>query len=584
MTEFAVDTAIYSDRRSPLRWVVSHVLRHRLYLISMFVGAFLNAGLASLVPIFIGMAFDAALATPADVDMIGLAALGIVVSQLVRAVVHVARNFSSEVVGQRLERDTRHELYVSLLGKSMTFHGLQPVGDTMARATNDVREVNRLMNPGVNLVVGSANFLLMPLLLAPRYDAALLLAPVFFLVTYVLALARYLKVLNPITDRVRLAFGDMNSRLAEAIDGIETVKGAAQEDQEIEMFRLNAREYRDAMVQQGRVEARFLPLLFLGITLAIGFTHAFYIYGLGRIAVGEIVGYMGLLLLFGFPTFVSLMAYSQVSLGMAGARRILELINRETELDENAGGYKQTIRGHVRFENVSFGYLPGSPVLENISFDVQPGETVAIVGQTGSGKSTLTKLINRTYDVDEGRVLVDGVNVRDWDLAALRRQISIIEQDVFLFSRSVAENIAFGYPDATREQIVAAAQAAQAHEFIETFKEGYETIVGERGATLSGGQRQRLAIARAFLTAPRILILDDSTSAVDSATEDRIQQAIARAAERQTTILITHRLSQIRWADKVVLMRNGRLIALGDHETLMADHEAYRRIFESYAG
>ena len=517
MTEFAVDTSIHSDRRSPLRWVISHVLRHKVYLILMFIGAFLNAALASVVPILIGVAFDAALASPADLRTIGLAALGIVISQLVRAVVHVSRNFSSEIVGQRLERDTRHELYVSLLGKSMTFHGLQPVGDTMARATNDVREVNRMMNPGVNLVVGSANFLLMPLLLAPRYDPALELAPVFFLITYVLALARYLNVLNPVTDRVRLAFGEMNSRLAESIDGIETVKGAAQEDQEIELFRVNAREYRDAMVQQGRIEARFLPLLLLGVTLAIGFTHAFVMYRGGRIAVGDIVAYMGLLSLFGFPTFVSLMAYSQVSLGMAGARRILELINR-------------------------------------------------------------------TYDVTSGRVLVDGVDVRHWDLAALRRQISIIEQDVFLFSRTVAENIAFGCPSASREEIVAAAKAAQAHEFIETFRDGYNTVIGERGTTLSGGQRQRLAIARAFLTEPHILILDDSTSAVDSATEDRIQQAIAHAAERQTTILITHRLSQIRWADKVILMRKGRLLAVGDHNMLMAEHQAYRRIFEQYAG
>lgn len=584
MTEFAVDTSIYSDRRTPLRWVISHVLRHKIFLLLIFIGAFVNAALASLVPILIGIAFDAALASPPDVAGIAQAALGILVSQLARAVVHIGRNFSSEVIGQRLERDTRHELYVSLLGKSMTFHGLQPVGDTMARATNDVREVNRMMNPGVNLVVGSANFLLMPLLLAPRYDPALLLAPVFFLVTYVLALARYLKVLNPVTDRVRLAFGDMNSRLAEAIDGIETVKGAAQEDQEIELFRLNAREYRDAMVQQGRIEARFLPLLLLGVTHAIGFTHAFLLYRAGAIEVGDIIGYMGLLALFGFPTFVSLMAYSQVSVGMAGARRILKLINRETELDENAGGFQATIKGHVRFEDVSFGYLDSSPVLENISFEVQPGETIAIVGQTGSGKSTITKLINRTYDVTRGCVTVDGVDVREWDLAALRRQISIIEQDVFLFSRTVAENIAFGNPYATQEQIVAAAKAAQAHEFIETFKDGYRTVIGERGTTLSGGQRQRLAIARAFLTEPRILILDDSTSAVDSATEDQIQQAIARAAERQTTILITHRLSQIRWADKVVLVRKGRLIAVGDHDTLMREHESYRRIFEQYSG
>jgi ATP-binding cassette subfamily B protein len=194
----------------------------------------------------------------------------------------------------------------------------------------------------------------------------------------------------------------------------------------------------------------------------------------------------------------------------------------------------------------------------------------------------LAKLINRTYEVDAGRVRVDGVDVRDWHLASLRRQISIIEQDVFLFSRTIAENIAFGYPDATREQIEAAAKAAQAHDFIMDFADGYETVVGERGTTLSGGQRQRIALARAFLTDPGILILDDATSAIDSETEDRIQRAIGRAAENRTTVLITHRLSQIRWADLIVVMRQGRVDAIGSHEELLEVSEAYRDIFTRY--
>jgi len=220
--------------------------------------------------------------------------------------------------------------------------------------------------------------------------------------------------------------------------------------------------------------------------------------------------------------------------------------------------------------------------LQDISFTARPGQTVAVVGQTGAGKSPLTKLINRTYDARDGRVLVDGIDVREWGLAGLRRQISIIEQDIFLFSRSIAENIAFGAPDATPEDIEAAARAAQAHDFITGFQDGYDTVVGGRGVTLSGGQRQRLALARAFLTHPRILILDDSTSAVDSATEDQIQRAIRHAAENRTTFLITHRLSQIRWADVVIVLRKGRLEAVGDHQSLMAQSSAYRRIFEQY--
>jgi ATP-binding cassette, subfamily B, bacterial len=454
----------------------------------------------------------------------------------------------------------------------------------MARATNDVREVNRMLNPGINLVVGSSNFMIMPLLFAPRYDWQLILAPLLFIVSYIIALVSYIRKLNPVADRVRLTFGAMNSRLAEAIDGIETVKSAAQEDQEIVQFEENAHDYREAMVAQGYIEAKFLPLLLLGLATAIGFTHALILFNAGRIAVGDVVAYMGLLALFGFPTFVSLTAYSQVALGMAGARRILELIQRETLLDENSGGGAAEIKGEITFENVTFGYVDGADTLRNVSFCVKPGQTVAIVGQTGAGKSSLVKLINRTYDVSDGRVLIDGVDVREWRLASLRQQISIIEQDIFLFSRSVADNIAFGCPSATREEIIAAARAAEAHDFILNFRDGYDTIVGERGVTLSGGQRQRLAIARAFLTRPRILALDDSTSAVDSATEDQIQRAIEQAAARQTTILITHRLSQIRWADQVILLRNGEVIAAGNHETLLRESPAYRRIFEQYEG
>jgi ATP-binding cassette subfamily B protein len=242
----------------------------------------------------------------------------------------------------------------------------------------------------------------------------------------------------------------------------------------------------------------------------------------------------------------------------------------------------------VTYDRVSFCYqppgeaCPGEPALEQVSFRAEPGQTIAIVGQTGSGKSSIAKLLNRTYDADNGRVLVDGVDVRDWNLEALRRQISIIEQDIFLFSRTIAENIAFGHPAASREEIEGAARAAQAHDFIMSFKDGYDTLVGERGVTLSGGQRQRIALARAFLTAPHILVLDDSTSAIDSATEDRIQRAIESAGAGRTMFLITHRLSQIRRADLIVVMRKGQVAAVGTHEQLMRESQAYRNIFARY--
>jgi ATP-binding cassette subfamily B protein len=467
----------------------------------------------------------------------------------------------------------------------MGFHDLRPTGEIMARATNDVRELALMMAPGLNLVIGSGIFLLMPIFVAPRYNPSLILTPLLFAIAYLVSMIFYLRNLQPVTAEVRRTFGVMNGGLAEAIDGIATVKGAAQEEAEVQRFVQNATSVRDALIAQGRVEARFLPLLLLGLAAGFALAHALYLYEQGAITIGDVVAYMGLIALFDFPVFTSLFAYSQVASGVSSARRILELIRHSPDLDENEAGHEGPMRGDIRFEQVTFAYDVGgeehdsSNALTDIGFDLAAGQTLALVGQTGSGKSTVAKLLNRIYDVNGGKILVDGVDVRNWSLAALRRQISIIEQDIFLFSRSIADNIAFGKPDATQEEIEAAARAAQAHDFIASFPDGYQTVVGERGVTLSGGQRQRIALARAFLTDPAILILDDSTSAIDSATEDQIQRAIERASAGRTTILITHRLSQIRWADKIVVLRKGRVAAVGTHEDLLEQSPAYRDIF-----
>jgi len=543
------------------------------------IGAVSNAALASIVPIFIGRAFNEIILPEPSLPIIGRYALIIGFSQIVRGMLQFARNFGFEIIAQNIEKFVRQELYINLLGKSMTFHNLQSVGDLMARSTNDVREVNYMFSPGVNLVFGSLNFLFIPLIVGPTYHIALIATPAAFIILYIFALWHYLKILNPITSQVRQTFGNLNSRLVEAIDGVEIVKASAQENGEIARFEKNAIDYRDASTKQGYIESRFLPLLLLGIAMATGLAHALFLFQEGQILMGDIIAYFGTLSLLGFPTFISLFAYSQISLGFAGARRIIELLKTENKLDQNKEGYDHTIAGNIEFNHVSFGYTDDEPILKDVNLTIKPGQTVAIVGQTGSGKTSLVKLINRTFDVHSGEIFVDHVNVRDWYLEALRNQISIIEQDVFLFSRSIAENIAFGKPNSTREEIIQAAKEAQAHDFIMSFEKGYETVIGERGTTLSGGQRQRLALARAFLTSPKILILDDSTSAIDSKTEDRIQQAIFRAAEGRTTLIITHRLSQIRWADLIVVMRQGEIMSIGKHEDLMRNSKSYQRIF-----
>ena len=561
----------------------------------LVLGAIGNASLAAAVPVLVGNAFNDILKPNPNLAALIPLALILGGSQIVRGVLQFGRNFGAELMAQKFERDVRDEIYVSLLGKSMTFHNLQPVGDTMARATNDVREINLMFSPGVNLVVGATLFMIVPFFIVPQYHPALLLTPTLFAIGYFISLWRYLRNMSPVTDEVRQTFGDMNTHLSETLDGVEIMKGAAQEGAETETFVTNARRVRDAFVRQGDIEARFLPNLLIGLAYAGGLFHALVLFRMGLLNIGGVVAYFGLLRMLEFPTFTSSFAYTQISLGLSSARRILQLINHETDLDQNAAGVSTAMRGEIEFRGVAFSYpspstsgepeapaappASGGPVLRDISFHVKPGQTVALVGQTGAGKTSLVRLINRTYDVEQGQVFIDGVDVRDWNLAALRSQISMIEQDIFLFSRSINDNIAFGRPGAPSQEVVAAAQAAQADDFILTFDHGYDTVIGERGVNLSGGQRQRLALGRAFLTDPRILILDDSTSAIDSATEDKIQRAIANASRGRTTILITHRLSQIRWADLIVVLRQGRIASIGTHDELMRASEAYSRIF-----
>ncbi|NLF12295.1 MAG: ABC transporter ATP-binding protein [Anaerolineaceae bacterium] len=584
--EFSVRDEHVYNRVGPVRWILSHLLRYPNLMASFLLAASLTNVLFAAIPRLTGLAFDEVLAPDPDPTRLIPLVLAILGLALVRGVLDLTNAWSVETLGQRMERDAREELYISLLGKSQAFHNRQRAGDIMARATNDVRQLNPMMNPGVSLLIESIIGIAAPLVFIAFLRAELLVAPVLFVLVYVVALRRYVRQLNPVAGEQQWRFGEMNAGLTETITGIELVKAAAQEAQEREKFVKNARRVRDLFVKQGEIEARYLPLLLLGFALTGAFAHGLWLLSQGQLTIGELVAYMGLMGVLRFPAFINIFTFVLVQMGIAGAGRILDLMKEETELDENKDGYAAPMRGEIVFDHVTFrlnGDPDGPPVLSDLSFRAAPGETIAIVGQTGSGKTTLVKLVNRTYDASEGRVLIDGVDVRDWNMDSLRSQISTIEQDIFLFSRPIDENIAFGLGQQVSEEAVeAAARAAQAHDFVTGFATGYKTVIGERGVTLSGGQRQRLAIARALLTDPRILILDDSTSAIDSATEDQIQQAISRVQEGRTTLLITHRLSQIRRADRIlVLYRNG-IADQGTHEELMERCELYRRIFSRY--
>jgi len=569
-----------SRQKGSRNWILKHMFHgsNKILLIIVFFTTVISANLNSLTYIVLGNALvDFMLGNYSTllshVILILILNLG---TPLLRIISFMLR----EIVAHRMERDTRREFYANLLGKSQSFHEQQQIGDLMARVTNDVRMLNFLLSPAISYIFESFTTLVIPVIyIILFYPLQLIFAPILFAILFLFSLKSYVHKLGPVTLRLRSFFGMMNATLAETLNGIEVVKATVQEHKELKKYSSKARSYRDAYLDQGKIQAKYFPLLLIALTITIGLTHGITLTFILPFSVGQLIGYLGLIGQLRFPTMISMMVFGTLKAAISSSHRLLELMNRETEIDENLEGTKKIIDGKIKFENVSFTY-PGSekPVLKNINFEVRPGQTVAIVGTTGSGKTTLTKLMSRLYDVNQGRILIDDIDIREYALKSLRSQISYIEQDIFLFSDSLFNNISFGRTSSL-EEIIECAKEAQADEFIRQFPNQYDSEVGERGVQLSGGERQRIAIARAFLSDPRILILDDSTSAIDSNTEDKIQKAIKNILRRRTTLLITHRLSQIRWADLIIVLKSGEIVNMGTHEDLLRTSEEYRKIF-----
>ncbi len=579
-SEFSMHGAYHYNRSGPVRWLFSHCWRYKYRVACFLLLSLAGNMLGSTISILTGSAFTAVLQGATN-RLISIVLILLAIAGL-NVLMNVGGNALAALLGQLIARDARDELYLGLLGKSQTFHNRQQVGDLMARAANDTDQLSALVLPGILVTFEAFSGFAIALIFVAALNVQLLLVPLLYLACLLMLVRPYLRQLHPVAEQMREQFGQTNAVLTEAVTGIEVVKATAQEEQELRKFDERATRFRNFFVQNGLIEGRYIPILLLGIFLVFAFLHGLYLLSQGQISPGTLISFMTLIGILNYVTEVPLYGFSLIQAGVAGARRILDILLAETELDENEQGYQAIMHGDVSFERVTFRY-GDEPALKHISFHARPGQTIAIVGQTGSGKSTLTKLINRIYDASEGRIMIDCMDVREWKLDALRAQISTIEQDIFLFSRTIAENIAYGLGEkADRTAIEAAARDAQAHNFIMNFKDGYETLIGERGVTLSGGQRQRIAIARALLTDPRILILDDATSAIDSATEDEIQQAIQRVLQGRTTFLITHRLSQIRRADYILIMQEGELLDQGTHHELLQRCEIYRRMFSHY--
>ncbi len=572
----------YADIIGVGRWLRSHLARFKWPIAVYLAGSLAWHALTSTIPLTVGVAFDSLLGARPDLLRFAAVASSLLLVVLLRGIAGVGATYALETVATGLERDIRNDLFAELLRKGQTFFNRRRIGDLSARATGDADAVNRMVAPGIDMALDLLLSIVVPLVFIGFINPWLLVAPGLFVVLFALAMVEHGQRLDPVSGLTRGRFGALNAHVAETIAGMEVVEAANRRQQEQRRFDQLAADYRDAYVQQARTQARYLPPLLLSLALAGALVHSLHLVRVGAITTGELVAYLGLIGTLRAPTQLAAFSLGLIYLGLAGARRILEVINDPTGGDETTGGHAATIAGAVAFDGVTFGY-GDTPVLSDISFSVALGTTVALVGPTGSGKSTLLQLLNRTYTPDAGQVLVDGIDVATWDPQSLRSQIAVIEQDVVLFSRSIAENLSFGAAAGVDlPRVEEAARAAHAHEFVAAFKDGYATMLGEGGVTLSGGERQRIAIGRALLADPRILVLDDSTSALDSATEQRIQQAILRVSQGRTTFLISHRLSLIRAADHIVVLDRGRVVGQGSHEELLDGCELYRRIFAPY--
>jgi ABC-type multidrug transport system fused ATPase/permease subunit len=518
-----------------------------------------------------------------DRERLRVLVLAVLAVGAAKALLMAGRRLISGRQALAVEYDLRDALYAKLLRLSYGFYDRHQTGQLMSRATVDLQAVRFFL--GYGLIFFFQHVLTIVGVVAVMYvlDTMLALAATAVTPLIVATAYRYSRVSHPILRDVQQKMADVATVAEESIVGVHVVKSFAQERNEAAKFRSRSDRVFARSVDANRQRALYVPLLAF---LPLVAQAAVLLVG-GRMVVN---GELGLRSFFVFNVLALMLVMPLRSLGMwigqaqratASGERIFEVLDEPEDVRDRAGARPLPDGpGRVVFEGVRFGYDPARPVLDGIDLELEPGRTVALIGHTGSGKTTLAALVPRFYDVDAGRVTVDGADVREVTLASLRRQIGIVAQDPFLFSATVRENIAFGIPDATDEEVEAAARLAQAHEFVAELPDGYETVIGERGITLSGGQRQRVAIARALVLDPRILVLDDATASVDATTEARIRLGLRQAMAGRTTIIIAHRLSTIALADELVVLDRGRIAARGTHDELLATSAVYREIYE----
>ena len=561
---------------------------HRPYLrlIAVTLGLTIFAAyLFSLEPLYTAQIVDQVITQGKSELLLGLV-LNIVFAVVAFGIVNFFMTYMQGYLAQMVTRDVRSDYYSSLQRKSFRFYDASAVGDLVSRATMDVQAVEAFVKTWLGTLFNAMFVIVIAFVIMYSVNPVMSLIaiapmPLIFYFTSRL----WIKTM-PLFRKMMLILGKLGAYIQQNIIGMKVVRIFRREDELDQGFRQVEQEFVDTAINAGRIQSKYMPsgpaILTLGITIV-------YLYGgnliaapLALLTIGQLTLFSRYMMRLSFPLRdLSMLSGTWIN-ASAGLERIYEMMDIPADVEDPENTRELTIeKGTVEFDNVTFGYATNRPVLKNVTFKVNAGERIAILGATGSGKTSLVYLIPRFYDVNAGRILIDGKDAKSYKISSLRRQIGLVLQDVFIFTGTIKDNIAFGQPEARMDDIVSAAKLARIHDFIMTLPDGYDTIVGERGVTLSGGQRQRITIARALLTKPKILILDDALSFVDAKTEKEIQGALEEAMKGKTSFIIAQRLSTIKNADRIMVLDSGVIVEFGTHNELMAKDNVYRRIYET---